>query len=359
MCRAHRICLFTVLVCVGLPGFAQQPWSIGASAHYGFLWPHRPSSWILVDGHAGAFELSMERAVNGDRPWHRTYGMPRYGLLAVYTRMANPENIGDAAALIPYITMPFVHGGRCSFGLRIGWGVGYIAKPFDRRENTQQIAIGSRINNAIQLMPEFRYQVDRLSFSGGIAIDHWSNGSLKQPNLGLNFLSLSFGTSYALATLPEPMAIDTTAYERPRREFAVIGSMGYSESGRPYNGQYNVVSISGGVSWRCGGKGALSGGFDVFNKGDLGTVHEELVGGSRLSYSQYGVHGGGSLLLGRAELLFNCGVYVYTPVVDDAPIYQRLGGRYRFGRHLIAGVTLKTHYATADHMEFGIGYRWD
>lgn len=338
---------------------AQQPLTIGARGHFGFLWAHRPASWILVEGHAGATEIFIERQVSGERPWHRVYGMPRYGLLAVHTRMANPRHIGDAVGLIPYLTMPLVHGERLAFGLRVGWGVGYIAKPFDRRENTRQIAIGSRINAAIQLMPELRYECGRLVGTAGIAIDHWSNGSLKQPNLGLNFLSASFGIGYALRAPGSSAPLDTAAYERPHREFSIVAAAGLSENGRPLNGQHSVWSLSGEASWRLGRKGAWSAGADVFNKGDLRTTDEELDNGDRLALTQLGVHGGGALLMGRGELLFHFGAYALSPIDDDAPVYQRIGGRYRIGRHMIASASLKTHFATADHWEFGVGYRWN
>ncbi len=339
---------------------AQQPWSIGARGHYGFLWAHRPASWILVEGHAGATELFVERQVEGDRAWHRSYGMPRYGVLAVHTRMANPERIGDAINLMPYLTFPLAQGERLSFGLRVGWGVGYIAKPFDRLENTRQIAIGSRINGALQLMPELRYDAGRLGLHFGLSLDHWSNGSARQPNLGLNFLSLALGASYALGHAPPQRTVpETRGFERERREFCVVGAFGMSESGRPLNGQYSVYVLSADASWRVGGKGALCAGFDAFNKGDLPTVLPGLEGRSRAELTQAGAHIGGSLLMGRGELLFHFGGYLFSPEPDDAPVYQRTGMRYRLGKHLLASVCLKTHFATADHWEFGIGYRWN
>ncbi|MBK9149285.1 MAG: acyloxyacyl hydrolase [Flavobacteriales bacterium] len=339
---------------------AQQPWSIGARGHYGFLWAHRPASWILVEGHAGAGEVFIERRVEGDREWHRTYGLPRYGVLAIHTRMANPQRIGDAMSLMPYLTFPLMHGERLSLGLRVGWGVGYVSKPFDRRENTRQIAIGSRINGAMQLMPELRYEAQRIAVQLGLSIDHWSNGSAKQPNLGLNFLSLSLGASYALGQAPpQRSAPERIGFERERREYHVVAAFGVSESGRPLNGQYSVYALSADASWRVGGKGALGGGIDLFNKGDLATVLPGLEGKSRAALTQAGAHAGGSLLLGRGELLFQFGGYLYSPAPDDAPVYQRTGMRYRLGKRLLASVCLKTHFATADHWEFGIGYRWN
>ncbi|MBL0127688.1 MAG: acyloxyacyl hydrolase [Flavobacteriales bacterium] len=366
MDRARRIACIVGFAAL-LPGvlYAQQPWSIGARAHYGYLWPHHSDMLILVEGHAGAAELFMEREVKGDRPWHRAYGNPRYGVAVIFTRLANPDHIGWCAGLMPYLTLPLLHGDHCSFGLRTAWGVGYVAKRFDRHDNTRQIAIGSRINTAIQLMPEVRYHIAGADVHAGIALDHWSNGSFKQPNLGLNFVSLSLGASIALGKgrvgpVPEgARGIDSTSFERPEREFLVVCSGGISEDGRPINGQRSVFVLSGEAGWRKGRKGSLACGVDIFNKGDLATTDDALNDAPRVALTQVGVQGGGSLLAGRGELLFRMGVYVITPAPDDAPVYQRFGVRYRCGKHLLAGVSLKTHFAAADHWEFGIGYRWD
>ncbi|HRH38258.1 MAG TPA: hypothetical protein PK760_07930, partial [Flavobacteriales bacterium] len=223
-----------------------------------------------------------------------------------------------------------------------------------------QIAIGSRINTALQIMPELRVDLGRAALHFGVAVDHWSNGSFQIPHLGLNFLSVSAGASFALHPSPQNVSIiDTTAFERSHREFLVIGAIGFSETGRALNGRSPVASFVADASWRKGHKGALSAGIDVFNKGDLVTVNPSLADASRASLTQMGVHGGGALLMGRAELLLQIGAYIITPVPDDAWSYQRIGGRYRIGDHLVAGIALKTHFASADHWEFGIGYRWN
>lgn len=340
---------------------AQQPWAIGARGHYGFLWPHRPSSWILVEGHASAVEVFAERRVSGDRQWHHDHALPSYGMGVLYTGMANPERIGTAVRVLPYLFLPFArHDGPC-FGIRLGWGVGYIAKPFDRVGNTKQIAIGSRINTAIQLMPEYHHDTGRLALRAGIGIDHWSNGSFKLPNLGLNYLSMSVGASYALSAPASAVPMHALSGQRdPRlREWSIVGAFAVNETARPLSGQHAVFSFMGQRQWQVSDKSHLMAGIDAFNKGSLATVHPEMEGRDRLAYTQLGVHGGYALGFGRGEVFLHAGAYVYTPVEDEAPFFHRLGCRYRTGRHLVWNISLKSHYAVADHWEFGMGYRWD
>ena len=82
---------------------AQSPWSLGGRVQYGYLWPHRPSSWILVEGHCFAYEVFAEREVSGKQAWHRDYLMPTYGFGVLYSDLANPEKVGAALRLLPYM----------------------------------------------------------------------------------------------------------------------------------------------------------------------------------------------------------------------------------------------------------------
>lgn len=351
-----------------LPGFAllafsvqaQRPWSLGVRGHYGFLWPHRPSSWILVEEHAPAIEIFGEREVSGSQRWHHDYALPSYGVGALYTRMANPDRIGAAVRVLPYLFLPFTRGENSTVGIRLGWGVGYIAKPYDRIENTKQIAIGSRINTALQLMPEYRLTRGRLRMHAGIGIDHWSNGSVKLPNLGLNYLSANLGASYALAAPAPAVASRALSDHRDRlREWSAVGACAVNETVRPLSGQYTVFSLVGQRQWQLTSKSNVMVGMDVFNKGTLATVYPEMKERDRIAYTQFGLHGGYALGFGNGDLFLHVGAYVYTPVEDEAPVFHRLGCRYRTGRHLIWSIALKSHYAVADHWEFGLGYRWN
>ncbi|MBK8500630.1 MAG: acyloxyacyl hydrolase [Flavobacteriales bacterium] len=296
--------LHVLAIAVASSASAQQPWSIGARGHYGFLWPHRPSSWILVDGHAPAVELFAERMVKGDRPWHHDYALPSFGIGVLYTGMANPDRIGAGVRVVPYLFLPFAAHDGSGFGIRIGWGVGYIAKPFDRTENTKQIAIGSRLNTAIQIMPEYRYDAGRWGLSVGLGIDHWSNGSFKLPNLGLNYLSASVGGRYALgppaSAPPQPTVFDQR--DAPLREWSIVVSAFVSETARPLSGQHSVFIATGQRQWQVSSKSHLMAGMDLFNKGVLSTVHPEMKERERIEYTQLGVHGGYALGFGKGEL---------------------------------------------------------
>jgi hypothetical protein len=339
--------------------FAQSPWSIGSRLHYGYLWPHRPSSWILVEGHALAYELFAEREVSGARQWHHEYLLPTYGIGVLYTDLANPERIGSAVRVLPYLHLPLVRGGCSDVGLRVGWGIGYVTKSYDRTDNTKQIAIGSQVNAAIQFMLEYRYRVRRTQLNAGLGVDHWSNGAYRMPNLGLNMLGINLGISYALGDVPAYEARpDTAPFRASGRTQSIVAAFGICESTLPLSGQYSAYSLNAQVEWQVSRKSGVAAGIDVFNKGTLVNIDADMVDEPRIMYTQFGAHGGYALLLGASSLYVQVGAYLYTPVEDEGPVYHRIGLRHRAGKHLLLNMSLKSHYAVADHWEIGAGYTW-
>ncbi len=352
--------LFVLLLAWVCPDLtAQDMLYVGARAQYGFIWPHRPSNWILVEGHTRSLEVFAERGLRGTAPWHGNYPGLRYGLGVQYTDMANPALIGAAVRLLPYASVPIVQGKRGALCFRGGWGLGWIERPYDRRENPKQIAIGSRINLAIHIMMEYRLEIGRTALSAGISLDHWSNGSYRLPNVGINLPNLNVAVARRFGETPSSEAIPDTAWSTSkRREQLVVGGFSINERLLPHSGQFTAYSLSGHVRWRVSPKSSFGGGLDLFNKATLVTLHPELEGSGRLALTQAGMHGGWTMHFGKGEFIMQMGAYLYTPRPDEAAVYHRTGIRYRTGRHLLWNVTIKSHYAVADHLEFGIGYRW-
>jgi hypothetical protein len=53
------------------------------------------------------------------------------------------------------------------------------------------------------------------------------------------------------------------------------------------------------------------------------------------------------------------GVYVYSPYPAEAPFYLRNGLKCYFLPRLFGAITLKTHYGTADFVEWTVGIKFD
>ncbi|MCB0409779.1 MAG: acyloxyacyl hydrolase, partial [Flavobacteriales bacterium] len=70
-----------------------------------------------------------------------------------------------------------------------------------------------------------------------------------------------------------------------------------------------------------------------------------------------GINGTYGLSMGKLDLLFQVGGYAYTAYEDNGYIYSKLGSRYYLTDKLFVNLALKTHFAVADFIEYGVGYR--
>ena len=109
------------------------------------------------------------------------------------------------------------------------------------------------------------------------------------------------------------------------------------------------------------GKAKSSYGFGVdafYNSSlrDLILTKDENYQTTRWDYYRLGVVGIYSLDFGDISLLIEAGGYLFTPHKKQGYIYNRVTTRYNVGDRLFLNLGLKTHFAVAAFVEFGLGY---
>lgn len=334
------------------------PWTLGARGAVGFMAPHHKSIWIMVDRHASAGELYVQRPYSSDKGWAGNYLRPQWGFSALWLD-AGSDRLGLSARLITYLELPLVRPGKWEFNARSGWGLGLVRDPFDRVENYKQHAIGGRLNLAVQFALDLRRSFGRHALDLGLAMDHLSNASMQQPNLGINVPTLALGYSYRLGEQETSALVpDTIWRNEPRTLLDAMANVGWNEVYPLNSGRRSVFSLSASAYRRVTAKSAFGLGVDVFNKGSLAVVDTELASRSRISLSQFGIHGGYALLFGGMTLYYEMGAYLHSPVKERAAAYTRLGVRQQVSERLFLNFTLKSHLFVADHFEVGLGYRF-
>lgn len=334
------------------------PWTVGVRGLGGFIVPHHPRIRLVQDRHALGGELFMQRWFSGRREWHGHYLRPAWGVSALWMRTGS-DRMGAAVRVLPYLELPLRAPGALELNFRVGWGLGLVAHPFDRRTNHKQHLVGSRLNIAAQGALVLRRHFGRSAVDVAIALDHLSNGSMQQPNLGVNVASLSLGWSHRLSDAAPPAAVPDSSWRTaPRRWLDVLVNAGMNEVEPVGSGRRGVVSAVGSAYRRSTARSAFGAGVDVFNKGTASLADSTLRGRAQVACTQVGLHGGYNLLFGRLALIAEVGAYVYSPVQESAPLYTRFGMRHRVGERLLINLTLKSHFFVADHFEVGIGYRF-
>ena len=168
---------------------------IEGKLHYGFLYAQH-IELEKYNAHFPAFELIIQQITYGKHKWERAYKYPLIGLSFFYSGYGNNPSLGKVYACMPFINFPLYKYRNFTAGFRLALGLGYVSKPFDRLTNYQNLAIGSHWNAAANLMLEARFRLNYyLTFTTGICLQHFSNGSLKLPNYGLNAPMVNIGVA--------------------------------------------------------------------------------------------------------------------------------------------------------------------
>lgn len=339
---------------------------VEAKAGYGFLIPHKLEMEIL-NAHFPSFELSISKQTFGQSRWEFMYGYPIVGLAYWYSSLGSSPYLGDAHALYPYINFPISPNKNTRLYLRTGVGLGYLTKRFDRLENYKNIAIGSHLNAAVSLSFELRAKIfHRLFLTSSVSLTHFSNGSMKTPNYGINIPSVYAGLAYKLSkanpyqrskVLPE-----LYPYEFDGRKFFQVqfgGGMGYKNMEAEIGGKFMVYTLYANVMKQISFKSRLGVGLDMSYDGTDRRIVETTSGVELDSFVPIVKTGGTiawELMISRVSLMFNIGGYFSGEYKTEGGIYEKLGLRYYFNQGLYSEITLRAHYARADHITLGVGY---
>lgn len=333
----------------------------GIKIHYGFVMSHHKNIRHLTTGHFPAFEICFAKQTRGEKPWHQLYKYPLTGISFWCADFANPKMLGSAAAVFPYMNFPLAGKNRTSLNFRFGAGLGYLSKKFDRIDNYKNIAIGSHLNVCVNMGYELRWKpFKNIVFSGALGITHFSNGAFKTPNLGINIPALNFGIAYSPAfaaprnlIIKEPLPL---AIKKP--EIQAILSGGMKELYPAYGDKYGAFSFSANYLMPFGQKRKTGPGIDFFwefsnirtlKRKDIAVNHDYEV-------IRPGIHIGHQLEFSHLYFITEAGYYLYAKDKSDGMLYSRLALRYRLNSSLLLNLSLKTHFAKADFVEWGIGY---
>ncbi len=333
--------------------------AIVARLHVGFLLAHRERVEHLVR-HTSGFEISLSRQAMGDEGWHSCYQYPQTGYSYIFLDFSEPKILGNAHALMAFINFPLMRRKIFQFSLRTAAGLGYFTEKYERVENYKNDVIGSHINAAIQFNFETRYKLSQqLFFNFNIGLTHFSNGSFRTPNLGINNPSVNGGFTYQLHPSKEFIKGEHAVPGKQVR-LDVLYAAGVKEIYPPTGKKYGAHTLSSTAMKAVGHKVRLGLGLDVFY--DLSLIRafrnsdEHVTNDWQILRS--GIHVDEELMVAKLSIIFQMGAYWLDQFKEDGLFYHRVGFKYSIGKNLFLNLTLKTHFARADYTELGIGWKF-
>ncbi|WP_088340589.1 acyloxyacyl hydrolase [Robiginitalea sediminis] len=330
---------------------------------YGSILLHNPDITHLIQGHPAGFILGWNTKTFGEEPWQGRFNYPDTGVSLIYQDMAEPT-LGHNLGLYLHYNFYFL---RRQMQFRIGQGIAYNTNPYDAETNFRNNAYGTHLLSSTYLMLQYHRERlwGRLGLRAGIALVHYSNANVKAPNTSTNTLGLTAGLVYHLGEgeLPEYRMAEDPFTPEPVRLNLVFRS-GVNESDVIGSGQFPFYIFSAYADKRVGRLSAFQIGADAYFSNFLkelirfqATAFPELSVDPGSDYRRVGLFLGHELFVNKISVITQLGYYIYYPFDFEGRVYNRVGIKRYFGKQWFGAISLKSHAAKAEALEFGIGIR--
>lgn len=338
--------------------------NLDASIFYGTILEHNPDISHLITEHPTGLMLSYNKKTYGFKNWESRYNYPDWGFSFIYQDMKN-FYLGENYGIYAHYNFYFFNR---NLNLRIGQGIAYNTKPYDKENNFVNNAYGSDLLSSTYLVLNYRREniFKGFGLQGGISVIHYSNANVKAPNNSTNTFVFNIGANYLFNYEKEPEYIPSTEikkYTEPVKYNFAFRS-GINESDVVGTGQFPFYNFSFYADKRLNRKSAVQFGADVFFAEFLKElIHFYSVAFPELDvtgdedWKRVGVFVGHELFINKMSFITQLGYYVYYPYDFEGRVYNRIGLKRYFGKKFFVAVTLKSHGAKAEAVEFGIGLR--
>jgi len=323
----------------------------------GFLIAHRSSLAPLVNSYTQSLFVEIAKSSFGKKAWQQLYNYPSLGIGYYHGSLGNNDIFGHSNGIYGFIEAPYFPEKKVSFTYKFGFGLAYLSKKFDLYDNIYNVAIGSHINYLIVFSFDFKFNLlhNKLFIKTGLGFKHMSNGKTQTPNLGLNIADWHLTAGYYIG---ERNSHITKSIERRNKQtFMLIVAGGLKEFTTPNLGKYFAGNTTFEYEHAFKTKISFGTGLDIFYDG---VVHKELnqkEDNNAFAHAiRYGLHGTYVIYYHKVGFVIQMGTYIAPNYKDDGYIYHRVGFRAKITEHLLANLTMKTHWGRADIVEFGLGY---
>ena len=195
---------------------------------------------------------------------------------------------------------------------------------------------------------------------------HYSNANFRAPNTSTNTFAFTIGANYSFNSEKTPEYIPSSEVKsyKEKIKYNLVFRTGRNESDVIGVGQFPFYIISAYADKRLNRKSAIQFGADVF----FSMFLEELIYYYSVAFPEFDVSGdddwkragifvGHELFINKISLVTQLGYYVYYPYDFEGRFYNRVGLKRYFGDKIFGAITLKSHGAKAEAVEFGIGIR--
>ncbi|WP_296622453.1 acyloxyacyl hydrolase [Marivirga sp.] len=359
-----KLSLAILFLLVSLPLDAQQyDWYLNGQVIKGFILKHNEHVGHLANSNPSGIELSLQQKLNGKREWENIYKKPLVSYGLSYYNLQNPK-LGHLVVASAAMDLPIKRTENTALYFRIGTGLVYSTNPYDRETNNQNNMVTSTITYLLQT--RFTYEIklnEQISLTPNLNITHSSNGAQRAPNRGINIITANLGMSYKIKSQEDKEFRDITPLDKTPYQVYLMVSGGRNTRTLQVREPLPFFNLLLYGQKYVNPKSDWGVGIEYFHsyslKEQIATNWFRIYDEEEIAdFKRLGLLIGHELKFGKLGFITQMGVYVYNPSKSNMPVYQRFGLRYQFHNNIIAQVALKTHAATAEQAEIGIGWRF-
>ena len=387
----------------------ERLYQIKATAIYGNILKHTRHLQNIVDGPTRGIEIDYEMFTNHHtRDWHGFFNFPKFGIGSVWLNLGNDEMLGDLFALYPYLNFSMINTSFFRFNIKAGAGASYLTKTFNNAQfvdnnghiilNQSNAAIGSKLNVWFVGGANLEIPIIQgISLVGGAHWNHASNGSVMQPNSGLNMINISAGLSFFPGHKNYYKPVERKYADLERKtgvEFILSG--GVKELYFRDELMFPTGALTINLYRQLSNRLRLGIAADGFYNGAYASVNSSNDPSQNISTFKFtyltedklinrfraGVSLQPEFIFGRLTAGFHFGLYLFNPIKNLEPyndakagplnkpliypydiekehgwLYTRAAVKYLINKNLFAYIGLKTHLQKAEFIEWGLGVR--
>ncbi len=328
-------------------------------AHHQRLQPLIKNGFLSIDVRLGFQSVGNAQK---ERAWQQKLAFPSYGVGISYTDFRN-EALGAPFTFYGFVNLPLRRFRNSCWNIEFATGIGVGFNKYNFETNPNNIAIGSSANAFVGLGTNYELKIsEKFDLRAGVRVAHYSNGTVVQPNLGLNLLDFSLGTKYYFE---RRKPFQTYTFERHQLQYETVIFATFAQKQTPVvnntgvlsgSPDYTAANISVDFLRQFNSFQKIGIGLAVYYDQSLEANPKNDIG--TLGYFTQGIHVSSEIKAGRFAIMGNLGFYTFRKVFRDFPVYTRLGFRYYCTSDLFLTGILKAHLGNADMAEWGIGYRF-
>ena len=282
------------------------------------------------------------------------------GVAARFSNLGNEKVLGKEFSLTAFFKLDIIKKRNFRFYNQTGVGFGYVTRKFDFVDNYMNVAVGSHLNTHFNSRFGVGYSLtNKCEINLGLVFNHFSNANLREPNLGINTVSVFGGVNYLLGQSTKKQKNEIGPHVKSNYT-EVFLSFGGKHTRALSSKKYLTSSLSlefNRASFRFFHIGY---GLDIFYDSSIEDQLISIDEDYKNAYSfQTGIHIAPTFIYNRLNLIIQQGVYLgLTERIENYTFYNRGIIKYWINERMSVRVAMKSHLHILDFPEIGIGVKF-